>query len=178
MKYFKLLLLLFIIIIFAGLGVFYVLRVNKKSVTQTELNNQETVVGGDKDEHGCILSAGYSWCEIKQKCLRPFEESCEEDSSVSEDIKALLVAKNNWNADEIKVTVSENDGTYAKGGVGAVTPQGGGGLWFAAKVNGKWNIVYDGNGIITCDSLTNYPDFPASMIPECYDASTNQMVER
>lgn len=34
------------------------------------------IVGGDKDEHGCIGSAGYSWCELKQKCLRVWEEPC------------------------------------------------------------------------------------------------------
>jgi hypothetical protein len=34
-------------------------------------------VGGDRDAHGCIGSAGYSWCEAKQKCLRPWEEKCE-----------------------------------------------------------------------------------------------------
>jgi hypothetical protein len=39
------------------------------------------IVGGDKDEHGCIGSAGYTWCEAKQKCLRTWEESCEEESS-------------------------------------------------------------------------------------------------
>lgn len=37
---------------------------------------KQQVVGGDKDEHGCIGSAGYSWCEEKQKCLRTWEESC------------------------------------------------------------------------------------------------------
>jgi len=35
------------------------------------------IVGGDKDAHGCIGSAGYTWCEIKQKCLRAWEEKCE-----------------------------------------------------------------------------------------------------
>ena len=35
------------------------------------------IVGGDRDEHGCIGSAGYSWCEPKQKCLRVWEEKCE-----------------------------------------------------------------------------------------------------
>ena len=34
------------------------------------------LVGGDKDEHGCIGSAGYTWCEPKQKCLREWEEPC------------------------------------------------------------------------------------------------------
>ncbi|VVB77981.1 Uncharacterised protein [uncultured archaeon] len=37
------------------------------------------VVGGDKDAHGCIVSAGYSWCEEKQKCLMAWEENCSTD---------------------------------------------------------------------------------------------------
>ena len=36
----------------------------------------EQRIGGDRDEYGCIGSAGYSWCEKKQKCLRDWEESC------------------------------------------------------------------------------------------------------
>lgn len=44
--------------------------------------NQENLVGGDRDEHGCIGSAGYSWCELKQKCLRVWEEKCEEGNSL------------------------------------------------------------------------------------------------
>ena len=38
------------------------------------------IVGGDTDEHGCIPSAGYTWCEAKQKCLREWEEACEEEA--------------------------------------------------------------------------------------------------
>lgn len=33
-----------------------------------------TPVGGDRDAHGCIGSAGYVWSEAKQKCLRLWEE--------------------------------------------------------------------------------------------------------
>lgn len=33
-------------------------------------------IGGEKDEHGCLLMAGYTWCESKQKCLRTWEEEC------------------------------------------------------------------------------------------------------
>ncbi|MFH1134331.1 MAG: hypothetical protein V1735_07645 [Nanoarchaeota archaeon] len=36
------------------------------------------IVGGDRDEHGCIGSAGYTWCKEKQKCIRPWEETCAE----------------------------------------------------------------------------------------------------
>lgn len=41
----------------------------------------QPIVGGDKDIHGCIGSAGYSWCEVKQKCLRVWEEKCEAAST-------------------------------------------------------------------------------------------------
>lgn len=41
--------------------------------------NNPPVVGNDRDEHGCIGSAGYSWCQEKQKCLRIWEESCAAD---------------------------------------------------------------------------------------------------
>jgi hypothetical protein len=30
-------------------------------------------VGADKDEHGCIGSAGYAWCAKTEQCERPWE---------------------------------------------------------------------------------------------------------
>ena len=38
---------------------------------------QETI-GGQTDEKGCLTAAGYSWCEAKQKCLRVWEEKCQD----------------------------------------------------------------------------------------------------
>lgn len=35
--------------------------------------NAQTMVGNDKDIHGCIASAGYVWNETSQKCERPWE---------------------------------------------------------------------------------------------------------
>lgn len=32
-----------------------------------------TVVGNDKDDKGCVASAGYTWSELKNNCIRPFE---------------------------------------------------------------------------------------------------------
>ena len=46
------------------------------SDTNQQANDQQ--IGGDKDEHGCLIAAGYSWCEAKQKCLRTWEEPCED----------------------------------------------------------------------------------------------------
>ena len=30
-------------------------------------------VGSDRDEHGCIPSAGYAWCARTNRCERPWE---------------------------------------------------------------------------------------------------------
>jgi len=43
------------------------------------------VVGNDSDAHGCKGSAGYTWCEEKQKCLRSWEEKCESPLIVGND---------------------------------------------------------------------------------------------
>lgn len=57
-----------------------------KNTTEAENSNSDVVadtlinrplLGGDRDEHGCIPSAGYIWCEKLQKCIRPWEEKCE-----------------------------------------------------------------------------------------------------
>lgn len=39
----------------------------------TTFANSGTMVGNDADEHGCIVSAGYTWNETSQKCERPWE---------------------------------------------------------------------------------------------------------
>lgn len=44
---------------------------------EQEPDKLEPIIGGDSDEHGCKGSTGYSWCEAKQKCLRAWEEKCE-----------------------------------------------------------------------------------------------------
>ncbi len=46
-------------------------------LSQVYKNSDEYLIGGQKDEHGCLIPAGYSWCEAKQKCLRVWEEPCE-----------------------------------------------------------------------------------------------------
>lgn len=133
------------------------------------------LVGGDVDEHGCKGSAGYSWCESKKKCLRIWEEGCPQAND-NELIKQALFKKNNWPDDgTLTLTISTNDGKYASGGV---TAEGGGGYFYAAKVNDKWKIVADGNGVIMCTNLTAYPDYPKTLIPECFDEANGKSIKR
>ncbi|MCL4415232.1 MAG: hypothetical protein M1365_00805 [Actinobacteria bacterium] len=91
-------------------------------------------------------------------------------------IREALFKKNNWkDSDGIIVNVSTNNGLYASG---TATSQGGGGYFFAAKTNGIWEIVADGNGVILCSALSKYPDYPKTLIPECWDESSQKNITR
>ncbi len=39
-----------------------------------EKDSLAKVVGIDKDENGCVTSAGYKWSVLKKTCIRPFED--------------------------------------------------------------------------------------------------------
>ena len=61
-------------------------KVTETTETKAEDTTSEVVadtlinrplLGGDRDEHGCIPSAGSVGCEKLQKCIRPWEEKCE-----------------------------------------------------------------------------------------------------
>lgn len=44
-----------------------------KPTTVCDENNQPV---GERDEFGCVGSAGYSWCPFLEKCIQPSEEKC------------------------------------------------------------------------------------------------------
>jgi hypothetical protein len=98
-------------------------------------------------------------------------------SSIKDQIILALSKKNNWDASRVELNVTTTEGDFAKGDV-KFKDEMGGGLWFAAKVNDTWKIVYDGNGMITCDMLANYKNFPKNLIPQCLDKQTNKLVTR
>jgi hypothetical protein len=80
-------------------------------------------------------------------------------------IKAGLVAEHGPDASTMTITVGKIAGNFAEGGAAA---SAGGGMWLAAKVNGTWHLVWDGNGSVLCSSVNPY-NFPASMVQECWD---------
>ncbi len=78
---FSKLLALFFFILFPVLG-FYMgagyenaVQVSREQSPQA-LSPTPKLIGGDRDSHGCLLAAGYSWCGAKNKCLRVWEEPC------------------------------------------------------------------------------------------------------
>lgn len=55
-----LIILIILIIIITGLIIYYII-------------NQNSILGGDRDSHGCIGSAGYSWNDSVGACIREWE---------------------------------------------------------------------------------------------------------
>ncbi|MFA7653699.1 MAG: DUF3298 domain-containing protein [Candidatus Magasanikbacteria bacterium] len=49
----------------------------EKVSTATSASSPQ-LIGGQKDEHGCLVGAGYSWCPSTNKCQRMWEEYCVE----------------------------------------------------------------------------------------------------
>ncbi len=137
--------------------------------TPTEQGSANTaqVVGGDRDEHGCIGSAGYSWCEPKKECLRPWETPCY--PSAEEAIKEALAGKMKLKPAEIFVKISVSTTSFAKGSVGAVGEEDGpAGMFLASQGNNIWLIDYIGNGQADCP-LLKQRGYPASMLKNVCD---------
>lgn len=121
------------------------------TVELTVAPTQGQIVGGDGDEHGCIGSAGYSWCALKNKCLRIWEEPCEDEE------KAIIeaVAKSEG-IPESDIKVSQKTTTHAKGGMT-------GAMFLVVKKNGEWIVDYAGNGVADCKKL-KADNFPIEML--------------
>jgi len=44
--------------------------------TSSQSTRPAPLVGGDRDAHGCIGSAGYTWCAARSACIRTWETYC------------------------------------------------------------------------------------------------------
>ncbi|MFA5133775.1 MAG: hypothetical protein WC459_03160 [Patescibacteria group bacterium] len=130
----------------------------KNEIKGIENNN---IVGGDRDEHGCIGSAGYMWCQPKNKCLRIWEESCY--SSPEQEIQYQLARKYDKLISEVTVTATKKTADYMAGSI-SFAPGAPGGIFLAAKEGSLWTLVYEGNGSIDCKNIKENYNFPPDML--------------
>ena len=70
-------------------------------------------------------------------------------------------------ADAFILSVDSNAGLFAKGGV-EFKGEFGRGLWFGAKTAEGWELAFDGQGIMSCETATMY-NFPKDLVPACID---------
>lgn len=50
------------------------LAVSSCGNSQKQKKEEAPAVGSDRDEHGCIASAGYTWSEVQKDCIRLWEK--------------------------------------------------------------------------------------------------------
>jgi len=100
----------------------------------------------------------------------------ESDESVIETLKLLFAQKYEKRIDDIFVTISKREGDYLVGSVKFAGEDAGAHV-LAAKVNGSWKIIFDGNGMWTCD-IVDVVDFPSTLVPECLDENMMEVVNR
>tara|TARA_Y100000588_G_C14007818_1_gene818577 strand:- start:294 stop:650 length:357 start_codon:yes stop_codon:yes gene_type:complete len=68
-----------------GLAICFFVILSGCASPDPEHAEQDDLVGSDRDAHGCIASAGYSWCEATQQCERPWELAEKEDFDNTEE---------------------------------------------------------------------------------------------
>jgi len=94
-----------------------------------------------------------------------------------EAIKQALLAKLGWNESQMAFTVGRMDGNFAEGGVSEAGGGPGGAMWLAAKDNGQWVIIFDGQDNPPCDVVDAY-NVPPDWVAFCWDAASGTVVNR
>jgi len=114
---------------------------------------------------------------IPEAAMEP-EAEATPDKTDEELIKEAFIREHpDWDLTQMDFTVRENTGEFATGSVGPKGGGPGGGMFFAANTTAGWVIAWDGNGTIECSDIEPY-SFPTSMIPECYNSLTQEVMVR
>ena len=66
----KMAILILSVILFAGCNNAQQSKSSEK--IEDEAQKETPSIGGDKDEHGCLVGAGQTWSEVKQGCIQVF----------------------------------------------------------------------------------------------------------
>lgn len=92
--------ILCLICVFASCGAKSAQQKVSEEPQTDNVNVEKSLVGNDRDDHGCIASAGYQWSELLQDCIRPFEKGTRLKSTHESTIVAAYLV---FNADSSKV---------------------------------------------------------------------------
>lgn len=98
--------------------------------------------------------------------------------STEEAVQQLFADKYQTKKSAVAVLVEQEGVNHVRGSVrildaaahdpNAASGQGTGGIFLAAKVDGEWALVFDGNGAISCELVEGY-GFPSEMVQDCSD---------
>lgn len=108
----------------------------------------------------CVVFEDTKTAEINWRCTGLIKP----ETSAEKVIQKLFIEKYPKYAKTLFVNISQETEDHARGNVVFETGAPGG-IFLAAKINGVWQIVFDGNGQIPCD-LSEYV-FPEEMLSDC-----------
>jgi hypothetical protein len=110
--------------------------------------NEPTLTGGDKDAHGCIASAGYTWSGVQNRCIRLWEDGIKLEP-LEQPVQADTAAMNVFlvfSADSLKAELF--DIRLKEPLVLSLTDKAAGvyssGSYQAKRMNGKWAVQNNG----------------------------------
>lgn len=104
-------------------------------------------------------------------CRNPLVESytsgaCGSTSDAGSVIQKLFAEKYPKYSDTISINIGQESKDHVRGSI-SFEPGAPGGIFLAAKIEGEWKIIFDGNGNIPCN-LSKY-GFPSNMLSDCAD---------
>lgn len=68
-------------------------QAKRSTISRTkDIGKEIHTIGGDKDKHGCLTSAGYNWSEVRNDCIRLFESGIRLNPAVSNTSSSTLSA--------------------------------------------------------------------------------------
>lgn len=113
------------------------------------------MTGNDRDPHGCIISAGYTWCQVQERCVRLWEDGVKmeylekADGEDTAQYNAYLL----FSSDSVKVELFD---VRLEKPLVLNRISSGSGIWSEGdfsvkKVNGKW-AVQKGDEIVTVET--------------------------
>ncbi len=144
--------------------------------------------GYKKEQTVCLITegvAGYEEAEdqwippepdkrdVKIKCGKGGDE-IEPIISRDEAIKRLFAEKYSTKISAVKIDINKETENHLRGTVQildkSVEGFGDSLIFLAAKVYDNWELVFDGQGIISCEEMAKY-NFPEDMIEDCEEIS-------
>ncbi len=126
--------------------------------------------------NGCAEEAGENFTELAETAQEQVVDTPKTEEPVMEDetsgesvleVRAAFAEKFDKEIESITVTPTHESENHMRGMVKLGEAIGDGGMFLAAKVEGKWRIVVDGHGVYTCLEIEPY-NFPDDMIFDCY----------
>lgn len=151
---------------------------NPASVYCIDNGGKSEIRSNEEGQYGvCIFPDGSEcdeWKFFRKECsIGDSKTNPEQDLEL---IKQALIEKDKIDLEKVDVSVGSRVDNFVSGFILPKEEGVGGAYFFAVKSEGVWKILASGNGIVKCEYIKDYPNFPINMIPSC--VSENGELER